>query len=356
MRYDGSITVFLHGEAGQMSGLDQALQDWMAECPRGYKITAAVSEELAQMQRSLRYVENSCKDLPAAQIIVRQWECFSNLALVVLDFIDGLAHLRPQLEWLVQARISFSVTDTDEYYVYHSPAGEGGILPKQTEKRAGRQTAKQKKWDVGTLEDFIWRGKRGGSVAVSATLSAQDVHGTAREFDVLRLKTMRSDTDAYDRWDFRDCEAWEIEGALDAERDELVFCLSPDGKWKRVARWFRLEDDADTARLERFREKAAELAAAFRKKDPLWGFLRFSKRKPYPQEFGARLLELLLPRTQITVEQDAAGKLHYLDQKGKEYFFGRQQDFYVGQDRTLDIPESRAGLAAAMRKRRMYHG
>lgn len=71
------------------------------------------------------------------------WDHFSNIALVVLDMINCIAKAHPELEIAVGVEITYSITDTKDYFSYYSPAGSDTICKSRTDN------------SVWSLEDYI---------------------------------------------------------------------------------------------------------------------------------------------------------------------------------------------------------
>ena len=328
MRYDGTIKVAMHAPAGMMIDLDAVLQEWMEQKPKDY-VNRYVREDWKAVEKELQWVGEICQKQPADEMVTMEWEYFSNIALVVLDFIDGIAHLRPEIALAVTMAVNFSVTDTSGYFSYYSPAGANSILKEgRTEEEListrtvnGVTTTKRRKTGDYSLEDFIDWENHACNSKMTIPLSAVDVHGKKHVFDLLKVKDLNKDI--FDRWQL---DAYDVDMAsmeVEEGRGELLFQLSPQGVWRRMARWFYPDG------CEEIADDVCQLEEQF---DGEYDFEEFfapvydDEVVDYPDEFVLGIFHLLLPDTKISI-QTVDGAPHYLDEQGNEYFFGNQTDF-----------------------------
>lgn len=318
MQYSGNIAVCLRGRAGDMTDLCDALQQWVAECPREYKITRDVQDDLKDVQQKLRRIETACREKPADEIVCETWTYFSQIALVVLDFIDGLTHLRPQPEVVVAADINFSITDDEMQYLYYSAPNARGIRYggdiEPYDPEAG--------WNVYRLQDFLDE-EAGVYDGVRVWMTAKDVQGITRTFDFVEA-SREIPAEQAGKWDLTGVCKEDAAQLFREDKKELIFRMAADGTWRRVAADFDLYGYRAKDDFAALRDKMKVMEKTFDGKYTLSQFLKFQKSKPYPESFGARVLEILLPQTEISVQRDAAGNLHYLDQAQNEYFFGQK--------------------------------
>lgn len=317
MHYDGYIHAAVHGPAGQMTSLADLLQKWVSEKPQDSPAPDTAGD-FAAIQSLLQAIGTRCQEQDADTIVTETFSYFSNVALVVLDFIDGIAHMRPQLEWAVTLQVNFSVTDTVSYFSYFSPTGADSILharPKQP-----------------SLEDFVDWKKYACSSEMSVLLHAVDINGTERTFDFMKVKN-RCLHPLFDSLFLLDLSRTDVGMKMEEDRDGLLLRMTPAGNWSRLAHDFW---ETNTL-LKQFPQEIAELEQMLPNGQNFDQFCdSYHRGTAFPPEFVAKLLRLLVPNAKICiVERD--GMAHFLDGRKNEYFFGRDLEFDEMHDLTTSI-------------------
>ena len=92
MRYDGDFQVGIHGSGALMQDIPKVIENWVKTLPENY-INKEVKSEADYISSMLR---EKLKAIPnTEEEAVLKWDHFSNIALVVLDFINQIAKAHP---------------------------------------------------------------------------------------------------------------------------------------------------------------------------------------------------------------------------------------------------------------------
>ena len=170
MRYDGDFQVGIHGSGALMQDIPKVIENWVKTLPENY-INKEVKSEADYISSMLR---EKLKAIPnTEEEAVLKWDHFSNIALVVLDFINQIAKAHPQLEIAVGVEITFSVTDTTDYYSFYSPTGSDTICELREDD------------DVWKLEYYLDDKEASAKkAAVRLKYTGEDVKGESCVFDL----------------------------------------------------------------------------------------------------------------------------------------------------------------------------
>ena len=170
MRYDGDFQVGIHGSGALMQDIPKVIENWVKTLLENY-INKEVKSEADYISSMLR---EKLKAIPnTEEEAVLKWDHFSNIALVVLDFINQIAKAHPQLEIAVGVEITFSVTDTMDYYSFYSPTGSDTICELRVDD------------DVWKLECYLDDKEASAKkAAVRLKYTGEDVKGESCVFDL----------------------------------------------------------------------------------------------------------------------------------------------------------------------------
>lgn len=98
MRYDGDFQVGIHGSGALMQDIPEVIENWVKTLPENY-INQEVKSETDYISSMLR---ERLKTIPnTEEEVVLKWDHFSNIALVVLDFINQIAKAHPSWKSLL---------------------------------------------------------------------------------------------------------------------------------------------------------------------------------------------------------------------------------------------------------------
>lgn len=142
MQYTGIFHVAVRGPVSVVQELPELVSQWEHSLSEDY-VTLDVKECIGSMRQILLQKTSVLTKKSQKEIIVLEWESFSEIALVTLDCINAMVKAHPELEVAVVTEITLSTTDTVEHYAYYSAKGENTICP----ARAGE--------NVDGLRDFL---------------------------------------------------------------------------------------------------------------------------------------------------------------------------------------------------------
>lgn len=229
---------------------------------------------------------------------------FSNIALVVLDFINQIAKAHPQLEIAVGVEITFSITDTTDYYSFYSPVGSDTICELRVDD------------DVWKLECYLDDKEASAKkAAVRLKYTGEDVKGESCVFDlysntVSLIEYLEYELNPPEETDFG-------KNLLVMEYSiQRAVLTRKDGIWIDAGGQLFLGDDA--------KEIFGTLEEAFEHEFSVEDF--FNGKRPwqeYPEEFITYLFKICMADLNLDISVEYHNeKPHFMSSDGREYFFG----------------------------------
>ena len=106
MQYTGEIQTAFCGSVGELKELPGVVSAWLSAQDGEYR-TTDVDEEMETFCSLLRKSLEEQMENPTDPSAVVAFECDSELALVILDCINGIAKAKPALKIAVAAKIHF---------------------------------------------------------------------------------------------------------------------------------------------------------------------------------------------------------------------------------------------------------
>ncbi len=301
MRYDGDFQVGFYGSGALMQDIPESIISWLKTLPDDY-INDEVEKEAQYISDMLKDKIKSISD--SDEDVELEWDNFSNIALVVLDIINNIAKTHPDIEIAVGVEITFSVTDTTDYFSYYSPAGSDTICKSRKDN------------SVWSLDDYIYDDEASEKkVCILNKYNAENADGNICEF---KLYSNSVSIDEYN--DFISKNIDETDFGKNILVMEYVFkyaiMLWQDGQWKDAAGKVFLGEGCD----DFFETLEEEYENEYSVKE------FFSKERPwyeYPDYFIEILMKISLGDLEKEIEvKTINGKPHFLTPDGGEYFFG----------------------------------
>ena len=284
-----------------MQDIPESIISWTKTLPDDY-INEEVEKEAQYISDML---EGKLKNIPDSDECVElEWDYFSNIALVVLDIINNIAKTHPELEIAVGVEITFSVTDTKDYFSYYSPAGSDTICKSRKDN------------SVWSLDDYVYDKEASDKkVSLLFRYNAENADGNICEF---KLYSNSVSIDEYNDFAGKDMTETDFGKNMLVMQYMIKYSviLWQNGSWIDSGGKVFLGEGCD----EFFETLEEEFENEYSVKE------FFNGTRPwyeYPDYFIEILLKISLGDLEKEIEvKNINGKSHFLTPDGGEYFFG----------------------------------
>ncbi len=301
MRYDGDFQVGIHGSGALMQDIPDVIENWVKTLPEDY-INPEVESEAKYISSML---QNRLESIPnTEEEATLTWDHFSNIALVVLDFINQIAKTHPRLEIAVGVEITFSVTDTTDYYSFYSPVGSDTICSARVDD------------DVWKLDSYLYDQEASQKMAtVRMRYTAEDVKGNDCTFDFYSNTISLEEYSQYESNPPLETDFGKNLLVMEYSFRHAVLTRK-DGAWANVGGQLFVGDDA--------KEIFGILEEAFEHNFSVDDF--FSRDRSwweYPEQFITYLFKICMANMELDISVEYHNeKPHFISPDGGEYFFG----------------------------------